>query len=97
MLYGYSHFMGMEGSGLVTMPPLDGKLAVYLASLANKGMANSNKSLPNKYCYFSGLQLDKVYQDHGVAAQSLNMVTMLQIYQTELLAALAAGIHTQSS
>lgn len=77
MLHGYSHFMGMgmEGAGLATMPPLDGKPAVYLASLANKGMANSNTSLPNRYRYFSGLQLDKVYQDpvpeHGHNAADL--------------------------
>lgn len=41
MLHGCAPFMdlwGMEGAGLVHMPPEDRKLASYLAPLANKGM-----------------------------------------------------------
>lgn len=80
----------MEGAGLVHTPPVEGKLAGYLAPLANKGMANHNLSLPNKRSRFSGEQ----HWAQGVVAQSLNTVTMLHVYQTELLADLAMVLAT---
>lgn len=83
MLHGCAPFMdlwGMEGAWLVHMPPVDRKLASYLAPLANKGMANANPTLPNKHCRFSAAQLDKVYHAEGVAAQSLSSVTMLEVH-----------------
>lgn len=55
MLHGYSHFFDFEGAGIILMPPVDGKLADDLGLLANKGMANSNPSLPNKHSFFWGV------------------------------------------
>lgn len=46
MLHGYSHFLdveGMEGARLVRTPPVDGKLAGYLASLANRWLTPNHR------------------------------------------------------
>lgn len=48
MVHGYLHFMdleGMEKAGLVHTPLVDGKLAGYLALLANTDVANANPTL----------------------------------------------------
>ena len=76
-------------------PPLvDGKLTGYLAPLANKGVGYENPTLSNRNCLFLAAQLEKVYHAEWVAAQSFSSVTILQVYQTELLEELGTDLAT---